>query len=166
MIKEKDLNEIRVLRYQDNSGLTFQTLQNFFRDSANSYGIDVAFYIDEIKHGGLIGGSTEQCLVLHHPSHRNDYMKFALTIKLQGTYAFVRVYSLGESVQLGNNYLHDNFKNDMKQAWGSEAGGAAVAGALLGRAARRIIKGGANKQKLEEEQMWYSIINDIFNEIM
>ena len=39
-------------------------------------------------------------------------------------------------------------------------------GAAIGGGIRNLIVGGANKQKIEEEQMWYAVVSDIFDEVV
>ena len=39
-------------------------------------------------------------------------------------------------------------------------------GALIGAGIRRVAKGGHNSQKLEEEKNWYSMVSDVFDEII
>lgn len=166
MIKEKELSQVKSIRYPNGQNMDFRLLQSALGEQARAYGIEMAFYIDEIKYGGMLSSNSEQCLVVHHPSHIKDYFKFAITIKYQGTYAFITVYSFGESVQKDNNYLHNHMKGNLKSAWNSDIGLAGVAGTLLGTGIRRITKGGANKQKLEEEKQWYAIVKDIFKDVL
>lgn len=42
---------------------------------------------------------------------------------------------------------------------------AKAAGAVLGAGVRRVVKGGRNNQKLEEEQNWYAMVGDILDEV-
>ncbi len=162
MIKEKDLEELRpVVRYQNGEGITLQSLQTALKDAANSHGIPVAFSMDEVKYGGLIGGSTEQCLVLYHPEHEKNYYKVCCTVKRQGNYAFVSVHTFGKSTNLNNAALKDFRKDIYKNGSMSEKVGAAIGGGI-----RNLIVGGANKQKIEEEQMWYAVVSDIFDEVV
>jgi len=162
MIKEKDLREMRPnVRYQNGESITLQTLQNALQDAANAHGIAVAFYADEVKYGGLIGGGTEPCLVLYHPEHEKDYFKVCIRVKKQGNYAFVSVNDFGQSRQLNNASCQDFRKDVYKNGSMSEKIGAAIGGGI-----RNLIVGGTNKQKLEEEQMWYAIVGDMFDEIV
>lgn len=62
---------------------------------------------------------------------------------------------------MGNEGSKENLKNIMKSGSGAEK-----AGALLGAGLRLMFKGGANKQKLEEEQMWYTVVSDIFDQLL
>lgn len=162
MIKEKDLREMRPqVRYKDGTGITLQTVKDAITDACRANGIPVAFTSDEVKYGGLIGGSTEPCLVLYHPEHAKDYFRVCIRVKHQGNYAFVQVNDFGSSTLMGNEGSKEMLKDTFKQGTGAEK-----VGALIGTGLRFIVKGGTNKQKLEEEQNWYAIISDIFDEIV
>ena len=160
MIKEKELREFRpTIKYRDGKDITFQTIQVALQGAANENGISVAFHDDEIKFGGFFGGDVEPCLVLYHPEHENDYFKFCIRLQHQGNYAFVTVYDFGSSTQMGNAGSKDYLKDTLKNGDGWE-----IAGAIIGSGIRLLSKGTANKKKLEEEEMWYSVISDIFEE--
>jgi len=161
MIKEKDLREMRQpIRFKDGRSVTFSAMQEAFSEKADEHGIPIAFMIDQIKSGGLIGGGTEDCLVLYHPEHQKDYFNIAIQIRYQGNYAFVTVSDFGKSTLLGNEGSKQHLKDTFKSGSGAEK-----AGALLGAGIRRLAKGGTNKQALQNEQMWYTIIIDIFDEL-
>ena len=76
MIKADTLREFRPsVRYKDGSGITLQTVQSAIKDAAQSMGIPVAFYAEQVKSGGLFNSSVEDCIVTYHPEHQNDYLK-------------------------------------------------------------------------------------------
>lgn len=81
--------------------------------------------------------------------------------KINLNYAFVTVNDFGTSKLLGNEGSHEFLMDTLKHGSGSEK-----VGALVGAGIRRMIKGGRNSQKLEEEQNWYSMVSDIFDEII
>ena len=162
MIKEKDLREMRPqVRYKNGQDITLQTVQNALSDAADEAGIPIAFRDDEVKYGGLIGGSTEPCIVLYHPEHPTDYFNICVRVKHQGAYAFVTVNDFGQSRLLGNQGSHEYLVDTLKHGSNSER-----IGALMGAGVRRLVKGGRNNQKLEEEQNWYAMVEDIFDEIV
>jgi len=162
MIKEKDLREMRpAVRYQNGQDITLKTVQEALQHCAQQHGIPVAFYADEIKYGGLIGGSVGECIVLYHPEHEKDYFKVAIRVTHQGNYALVSVNDFGTSKLMGNEGSKEYLKDTLRHGSGAEK-----AGALIGAGIRMMVKGGSNKQKLEEEQMWYGIVIDIFDEIV
>ena len=101
MIKADTLREFRPsVRYKDGSGITLQTVQEAIKDCAQGMGIPVAFYSDQVKSGGLFNSSVEDCIVMYHPEHQNDYFKFCIRVGRQGTYAFVSVNDFGQSKQM------------------------------------------------------------------
>lgn len=162
MIKEKELREMRPqVRFKDGQGITLQTVQNALQDCAQANNIPVAFKADQIKFGGMIGGSVVDCIVLYHPEHENDYFKIAIQVRHQGNYAFVLVNDFGTSRLLGNEGSHDFLMQTLKNGSGSEK-----VGALIGAGIRRMVKGGRNSQKLDEERNWYAMVSDIFDEII
>ena len=162
MIKEKDLREMRPqVRYKDGQGITLQTVQEAVRACARENGIPVAFRPDQIKYGGLIGGSVVDCIVLYHPEHEKDYFSAAIQVKHQGNYTFVTVNDFGTSRLLGNEGCHAYLMEQLKHGSGAEK-----VGALVGAGLRRLVKGGRDSQKLEEEQNWYSMVSDLFDEII
>lgn len=161
MIKEKDLQELMpTIRYSDGASISYEAVREVIKAKAAEAGIQVAFRNDEMKYGGLIGGGTEPCLALFHPAHEKDYFNLCIRIKRQGNYAFVKVEEFGKSVQLGNASSNEFVKNTLKNG---DTGDKVAA--LLGAGVRKMIHGGANKQKLEEEQTWYVVVADIIKDI-
>lgn len=169
MIKEKEMVEIRdKVRFQDGSSITHKTIQDALSDAAKAHGIPIAFSYDQIKYGGMIGGSTVDCTVVYHPQHEKDYFKLAVRLTHQGNYAFVSVFSFGVSRLMGNEDAHENMINDLKAGFknhDSKSIGGAV-GSVLGAGIRRVIKGGRDTQALDEEKNWYAMVGDLFDEIV
>lgn len=168
MIKEKEIYEVRPqVRIKDGAGIDLQRVQELIQKVADENGVPVAFYNDQIKFGGLIGGAVLDCLALHHPEHERDYSKLAILIKHQGNYTFISIYGFGESRLLGNQASHDYMVSAVKKGWKShdDMDFAKAAGAVLGAGVRRIVKGGRNNQKLEDEQNWYAMVGDILDEV-
>ena len=162
MIKADDLREFRpVVRYQNGEGITLSTVQDAIQDCADKLGIPVAFRGDQVKSGGLFNSSVEDCVVLYHPEHQWDYYNICLRVKHQGNFAFVSINDFGKSKLEGNAGSRDFLKETIRHG-----SGAAKVGALIGAGARRLVMGGANKQKLEEEQNYYACLMDIFDEIV
>lgn len=159
MIKSDKLMEFRPsVRYKDGSSLTLSVLQEAIEDCAQGMDIPVAFYKDEVKSGGLFNSSTEECLVMYHPEHENDYFKFCIRIGRQGTYAFVSVTNFGTSKQMAKAERAEFAKEDRKGKTMSYK-----VGSMIGSGIANI---GKNKRKLEEEQMYYQCVFDIFDEII
>lgn len=163
MIREKDLREFRPrVRYEDRDGsVTLQDLQNSLEEYFQNACIPIAFRNDVIKFGGPIGGFTQDCLVIYHPDHEKDYYSIAAHIKRQGIYTFVTLNDFGASRLLGNQGSAEFLKETLANGDGAEK-----VGALIGAGIRRLVKGGVDRRKLEDEQDWYSFLTEAFDEIV
>lgn len=185
MIKEKQIAEVRpVVRFQNGADIDLNTIRDALNGCAQGHGIELAFDNDQIKFGGLIGGTTVDCLVLYHPNHRTDYFNFLIVVKKQGNYAFVSVYGSGESKQMkkldnaadakagaasvGKKALHGIMNGDnsiggmFTGAWGMAKGSAGLVKSI----AKGIGSIGGSKEKLEAEKNWYAMVNDVMDEII
>ncbi len=162
MIKEKDLRDMRPqVRFKNGQWINLQVLQNELEKCATANGVPMAFRDEQVKYGGLIGGSVADCLVLYHPEHAKDYFNIAIEVTHQGNYAFVSVRDFGNSKLLGNQGSHDYLMDTLKHGRNSEK-----VGAVIGAGIRRMVMGGRNNVKLQEEQNWYAMVNDVVNEIV
>ena len=162
MIKEKELREMRPqVRYRNGKDITLEVIKEALKNAADDAGVPVGFREDVVLTGGLLSGTGENCLVLFHPEHPKDYFNICVRVKYQGNYAFVTVNDFGVSRLLGNKGSHDYLMETLKHGKNSER-----VGALIGSGMRRLVRGAHNNQKLEEEQMWYTIISDIFDDIV
>lgn len=161
MIPGKSLVDIRQqIRVQQGESVTLEAIEHRLHQIANGVGVPMAFAYDKVQFGGLIGSlvgsGIEDCLVVSHPSHPNDYFKYAIRVKYQGTYAFVTIQSFGNSKQLKKEAIAENYRQDRQ--------GKALSyqiGSRLGQAVATI---GKNPQKIEEEKNWYTMANDVFDE--
>ena len=146
VIKEKELQEFRPqIRYPDGQDITLQAIQSLLQGEAQRAGIPIAFRLDQVR-GGLFGGA-EDCLVLYHPEHQKDYFSVAVRIKRQGNYA--------------KEGIHYRGYNPLENA----AAGAAIVGAGIA-GVRHLIKGKSDKEKMEAEQQWYTIICDMLDTVI
>lgn len=160
MIKEKELREAKTpIRYSDGESITLVSIQAAVQSKIDSKGLPVKFSMDQVKYGGL-GGGTEDCLVLSHPQHEKDYLQLCIRVKHQGTYAFVSIDEFGTSKQLAIQSAHDYSSETIKHGSMSEK-----FGALLGSGFRRLFKGKYDKKALEEEKTWYVVLYDTFEEL-
>lgn len=159
MIKADSLREFRPsVRYKDGDGITLRTVQEAIKDCAQGMGIPVAFCNEQVKSGGLFNSSVEDCIVMYHPEHQNDYFKFCIRVEHQGTYAFVSVNDFGQSKQIAKADRAEFAKQDRKGKSMSYK-----VGSMIGSGIANI---GKSKQKLEEEQRYYQCVVDIFDEII
>ncbi len=159
MIKADELREFRPqVRYQNGEGITLSTVQEAIKDCAMKMGIPVAFRGDQVKSGGLFNSSVEDCVVMYHPEHERDYFKFCIRVKRQGVYAFVMVNDFGKSSQMNKANTAEFMKQDRKgQSMSYKVG------SMIGQGLRTL---GKSSQKLEEENMYYQCVFDIFDEIV
>lgn len=173
MIKEKDLNVFRdTYRYPNGSTITLQGIQSQLQSCASGYQIPIAFYSDQVKSGGLLNAQAEECLVIHHPAHLNDYYKIVITIKRQGTMAFVATYSYGESKNKNKLSAGSAAGASLKAGWkaagkeGNWSPGMSLVTGLAGGAFHALKSLGGNKAKQEEEQLYYSALVQILDEVI
>lgn len=159
MIKADELREFRPqVRYQNGEGITLSTVQEAIKDCAMKMGIPVAFRGDQVKSGGFFNSSVEDCLVMYHPEHEKDYFKFCIRVKHQGMYAFVMINDFGQSKQMKKANTAEFMKQDRKgQSMSYKVG------SMIGQGLRTL---GKSSQKLEEENMYYQCVFDIFDEIV
>ena len=159
MIKADELRDFRpTVRYQDGEGVTLSTVQNAIQNCAVNMGIPVAFENDQVKSGGLFNSSLEDCIVMYHPEHEKDYFRFCIRVRRQGMYAFVSINDFGKSSQMEKANRADFAKEDRQGKSMSYKVGSLIT--------QGIMNIGKNKQKLEEEEMYYQCISDIFDEIV
>lgn len=143
MIDLKHIRDFRPsVRYMDGASITLQTIQEALKDGAQRYGIPLGFEFDQVKSGGMFSKTVEDCLVLYHPERRKHYYQPVVRIQRQGNVTFVHVGLWGMS------------SNDQMADATSDSG--FFAKAVLG----------PKKNKIEEEQNYYSILNAILDEVI
>lgn len=144
----KDLNEdyrfIERIRFADGEGINLAAVYEVLQNECDSYGIPVAMRSDELKTGGMFKKQTEEVLVLYNTEHPTDYLQFLIRITYQGKYAFMDVFKVGSS----KNYRNAN----------------AAAGGSSFRKLTNAISG--TNSKLQEEENFYTILFDCFNNII
>ena len=164
MIKEKELREGRQIRFRNGDNISFETVQEGLADLADQNAIKIAFYKDQVKFGNLFSSSIEDCIVLHHPEHRNDYICTVMRVTYQGKYAFLNLNDYGQSKMAVKVYAATEGRKEAKEERRglpmSERIGAAIGAGIV----NGVMSIGANKKKFEEEQNWYTIVDDIINE--
>ncbi len=172
MIKSDELREFRpVYTYNDGSAISLQTIKEAISTTAKKYNIPVAFEMDQIKSGGFLSKSIEDCLVLYHPEHAKDYYRIAISIQRQGSIAFVHANDFGESKNLkkleSRGQSKEAFKNAMKSDAGSYSVGSNSYGAQLLKSGFKALSSiGGSKAKQEEENNYYSALMMILDEVI
>ena len=166
MIKSKELRQYQpTVRYADGRGINLAVVQNALMEQAVKYQITVQFYNDQVKEGGLLNSDSTDCIVMFHPEHRNDYIKYVISIKRQGTMAFVAVDNYGISKNIAKLSAGSSALSDLKTSVFSKDPNESAA--ALGRALANGLKGlGGKKSKKEDEKMWYSAMSEIISNVI
>ena len=97
----------------------------------------------------------------------------AVRIKRQGNYAFVSAESFGTSKLIKAEAVRKQFNAAAKEGshyrgynpLENAAAGAAIVGAGIA-GVRHLIKGKSDKEKMEAEQQWYTIICDMLDTVI
>lgn len=159
MLKADSLREFRpTFRYEDGSDISLESVQTALENAANGMNIPVAFYNEQVKSGGLFNSTVEDCIVMYHPEHRNDYFKFCIRVNYQGNFAFISVNDFGQSKQMNKAGRAEAYRADRQGQSASYK-----IGSLIGQGLTTL---GKSKQKLEEEQRYYDCIEVILDEII
>lgn len=157
MIKEKELFDGKRIRFKDGEGLSLERAVAAITDEADKNAIPLAYYNEQVKFGGLIGGSVEDCVVFYHPNHKKDYINTVVRVSHQGKYAFLAVDHIGTSKMGGKINLRDTKKEATR--------GEGLAFKLTYNLTSAVLSAGASRSKLEQEEDWYNMLNDILEEI-
>ncbi len=176
MIKAQELQELRPqVCCEDGQDITLQTIQSKLNEAAQENEIPIAFRYDQVR-SGLLGGGQE-CLVIYHPEHLKDYFSIAVQVKRQGKVALISIDSFGTSKLMKAEAVRKQILSAAKVGW-DRAGDAhkdynvlndaASSAAFMGAAAvgiRHLVKGKSDKEKMEHEQQWYTIICNLLDRI-
>ena len=157
MLKEKDLFDGKRIRFQNGSGITLESVVAAVKNKAYENAVPIACYSDQIKFGGLIGGSTENCVVFYHPQHQKDYFNFVVRVSRKERYAFLAVDTIGSSKMGGKINLKETRKEATRGESLSYKVGYNITASLMSL--------GANRSKMEQEQDWYNMFEDILEDI-
>ena len=177
MIKEKDLQELRPqVQCKKGTDITLHGIQRTLQNLMEERGIVAAFYTEQVKCGGLLG-TTDNCLVLYHPEHQNDYFSIAIRVRQEKNSVALVFNSFGTSKLLKAELVRKQILSTAKvgldraadihkdyNILNDAASGAAYVGAAF-VGIRHLVKGNSDKEKMEHEQQWYSAICQLFDEI-
>lgn len=173
MFKEKDLVQYQnPLRHNDGAAVTLAVIRSLLEEKANEYQIQMEFYMDQIKTGGLLSSGAIDCLVLCHPIHKNNYYKWVIHIKRQGTMAFIYVDTCGTSKNSLKLNMRGGAGNALKDAWknAGKPGNWSPGMTLVGGAGKALLGGlsslGGSKAKAQEEELWYGAVAGIISEVI
>lgn len=156
MIKADELGEF-IGPVMMPAGIDLGAIQDALAGAAQENNLPLGFSVDEVRSGGLFNKTSEPCLVLYHPDHQFDYFRFAIRSVQEGGRSIVTVNTFGQSSQM---------KKDARAAWAKEdRKGKAMSykvGSMIGAGIANI---GRSKQKLEAEQRYYMLVQDLIDQV-
>lgn len=173
MNEKNIIDNIANLRIQDGSSITFDSIKKMVSELAVTRLIPIEFKNDEIT-SGLLGSNIEHCLVIYHPQHESNYFYYTVRLSYQGTYAFVRIDIAGYSVNHQNQYAKQDAKTIAGDIFKGRRSAAENVGQVAGHAIGSLLRMGKNlivnsqsgsKSTIEEENQWYTMMEDLFNEL-
>lgn len=162
-IKAKELQQFRpIIRYSNGDDVTLARLEQELTIAARAIELPVMIEQADVSYG-LLQGSVP-CLVLTHPDHQYDYLKFCVQIRMQGSNALVSVHTFGNSRQLKKEAIaNERTGAGTALLFGGAAGIGYALGAGLRKAANAV---GKNRSSLEIERLWYAQVSEIFDQII
>ena len=159
MLNDKRLFDSTRIRFADGAGITLNHVANAVQNKANELGIPIAYYKDRVKFGGRFGGSIDDCLVFHHPDHKNDYFNYVVRVTSQGGYGFLAIEKTGVS-KMGHKMAMSD-KETRKEATRGES----MAYKIAFNTTAKISSIGANRNVFDRECDWYNMVEDTFKAV-
>lgn len=143
-VKDLTTEWVPGVEYTVGSSVSLPILKELILIETAENGIPVAFMEDELKTGSVFSSEKEKILIMFHPEHSWDYLRFAVRVQYVGTHAFVRIYNLGGSKNIRNdNNAYDG--NKFRKMFNALSG---------------------HNNKLQQEMMYYSILKDCVNNVL
>ena len=172
IINAKELRELRTpCQYMEGSNVTLESIKSAINERAIKYNLPVAFENAKINHGNLLMKELLDCIVIYHPEHKKDYFNIAISIRRQGTMAFVYANDFGTSKNMKKLEAKSSAKSSVKGGWstwmtpGSGRSGDLVHG-LVGGAVGAVKGFGGSRAKQQEESAYYAAVREILNEVL
>ena len=131
------------LRMPGLGNLTIDLLKDMIEKSCIQYGLNVSIAEDTITSGRLFDKSKTSCITIANAEHPKDYFIEVVTLKTQGTYAFVEFYYTGNS------------KNTRRVADGDREH-KTLTGSIVGA----IKKATVSNDAMKEENNYYTMLCD------
>lgn len=124
----------------------------FVRDLLESrnkegYGLPIEISVDQVKSGGLLNSTVEDCVIITNTEHPSDYFKYCLTVQKQGRMAYLTIYYYGTSTLTG-------------KANQSEARKGSLGGMLLNAIS------GVNQAAYDMEYQYYDMLDTLIDETL
>lgn len=159
MINIDQCEELRPkVRYSDGANLTISDVKSALEEKIREHGINAIVTREQVKSGGIFNSNVDDCLLIYHRDHQKDYFNHLIIMKKQGNFTYLSTYGCGKSKQIGKQARSDFAKDDRK--------GKSVSYKLGSVVASTIASVGLNKNKVEEENMYYDSINFVIDEVV
>jgi len=101
--------------------VTFDAIKSLINKTAKVHGISIAFDYDEVSSGDGDSVIIEDCLVVFHPNHRDDFYNIVFRIRREDDKAFIIKSEYGKSVLLENTYSLIDANEDVENKVSGEA---------------------------------------------
>jgi len=104
MIDASELREIHPIYCYTPKGdtVTFDSIKTLIERTAKVHFVPVAFELSEISSNNSSTVTIEDCLIIYHPKHRNNYINFVIRIRRDGDTAYISKNEYGTSSLLFN----------------------------------------------------------------
>ena len=143
MIRSSELREIYPIYCYAPKGdtVTFASLKNLIGKTAKVHGIPVAFELNEITSRKSNEITVEDCLVVYHPKHRQDYINIVFRIRREADIAYISKNEYGTSPRMKSTNMFDEASK-------------------LRNPLRKVIE---DDKELEAEKRYYLALHAVFN---
>lgn len=113
MIPLNELCEILpVYVYPKGYTVSFDAIQGFVSKVADDFNVPIAFVQNEIVSINLPKFVVEECLVIYHPDHQQDYFKIVIRINRDTDTAYIHKYIFGGNLRTNTGHnVTDTDKN-------------------------------------------------------
>lgn len=91
--------------------LSLEAIKRELLSLARAYNLPIEIKNDEVKPAtgiAALGIATEPCIVIYNTQHRNDYYNYIISIKMQGSNAYLAMYLGGSSRNYRNEVMANN----------------------------------------------------------
>lgn len=136
-------------RAEDAAILSLGGIRNtLLSKNEETYGLPIKIETNQIKSGGLLKSTIEDCLIITNTEHPTDYFGYCLTLSKQGKMAIVKLQYYGSSVLTGKA----NQTKEREQK-----------GTLTGMLANAVF--GVDQAAYNKEYEYYDALESLFAEI-
>lgn len=169
MIKYKELesyiDEWRYYSDENNPRLDLEYCKTKIIEKAKEFDLPCKIDEEQIKLGGLFNKEIEECLVISHPNHQKDYVKFCFRLKNQGSVQLLTIDTLGESKQLKKYYISEDNKRFREAIRESDLSLGQKLGAQLSNLTVSSLRTlGKNQSKIDAELQYCEFLTEILTQ--